>query len=219
MPRPEQRLAAAALLLGARALMGAGGYLAAELGRSHRPLDLAYSEGPHAFRAWLAPTWRAAPEGRETAAAIAKRLMSMPIAARRRTIAAMTDEAFWRGPAAEAAGRRSLQMKMREAVLMALQQAPAAGDLWLAAAFLRTILDGFDERAVRYLAASYRFAPGEGQVAYARAGLITHVLPLLDGRLAAAAEIDLALIEANYPQLKHALAPALQARENAGAGR
>ncbi|HEX2255838.1 MAG TPA: hypothetical protein VHG92_03890 [Afifellaceae bacterium] len=212
MPRREAG-ALLALLFGALALIAGSGYLAAELRQSHQPADLAYSEGPQVFRAWLSRTWRAVPDGQAMAGAVAKRLMSMPIAARRDTIAAMTDHAFWSGVAADEPARRALQAGMREAVLLGLHQAPVAGDLWLAAAALHTMLDGFDDRAAGYLAASYQFAPREGQVAYARAGLIAHVLPVLDRPLAEAAAGDLALIEATYPKLRRVLAEMRQEME------
>lgn len=218
MPRRNGRGALLGLVLGGLALVAGGGYWAAELRLSHQPIDLAYSEGPQAFRAWLSRTWRAGPDRQEMADAVSKRLMSMPIAARRHTVAAMTDDAFWSGLAADEASRRALQTLVREAVLGSLSQAPAAGDLWLAAASLQTVLDGFDAHAAAYLAASYRFAPREGQVAYGRAGLIAHVLPLLDGELAEAAAGDLALIEATYPRLYRGLAPRLP-RIKADAGR
>lgn len=214
MRRRERPATLFVLLLAAIALAAAGTYRAAELRQFHQPIELAYSEGPEAFQGWLSRSWRAVPEGRaHIVVAVSKRLASMPIATRRRTVAAMTDDAFWTGVAAEEASRRALQISVREAVLQSLQQAPMAGDLWLAAAYLHTILDGFDADAAGYLAASYRFAPHEGQVAYARAGLIAHVLPVLDGPLAEAAAGDLALIEATYPRLHRAMTPTLHAME------
>jgi hypothetical protein len=212
MPRREPR-AVVGLLVGALALIAASGYLAAELRLAYQPADLAYSDGPRSFQAWLSRTWRGAPDGDEAASAIAARLLAMPIAARRATVASMADEAFWTGAVADEAGRRALQAHTRAAVLAALRQAPAAGELWLAAAVLQTRLDGFDERASSYLAASYRFAPREGQVAYGRAGLIAHILPVLDGPLAEAAANDLGLIAAAYPRLDRRLAPVIARME------
>jgi hypothetical protein len=214
MRRREGPATLLVLLLAAIALAAGGAYRAAELRQSHQPIDLAYSEGPEAFQGWLSRKWRAGPDGREhIVVAVSMRLTSMPIATRRRTVAAMTGDAFWTGVAAEEASRRALQISVREAVLRSLQQTPMAGDLWLAAAYLHTMLDGFDADAAGYLAASYRFTPREGQVAYPRAGLIAHVLPVLDGPLAEAAAGDLALIATTYPRLHRALAPALHAME------
>jgi hypothetical protein len=219
VPERRGRAALVALAAGAAALLAAGGFWTAEIRHSYRAMDLAYSESPQSFRAWLAAPRRAGPDERPPAAAIAGRLVAMPIAARRRLAAALTDEAFWEGIAASETGRRALQESLRQAVLQALEQAPAAGELWTMAAALQTRLDGFDARAARYLAASYRFAPREGQVAYARAGLIVHVLPVLDGALAEAAERDLALIAATYPRLHRAMVPHLQARADGDARR
>jgi hypothetical protein len=214
MRRRERPATLLVLVFSAIGLAAGGAFLAAELRQSHQPIDLAYSEGPEAFQGWLSRNWRTDLDGREhIVAAVSKRLMSMPIATRRRTVAAMTDDAFWTGAAAEEASRRALQRNVREAVLRSLRKAPMAGDLWLAAAHLHTILDGFDADAAGYLAASYRFAPREGQVAFARAGLIAHVLPVLDGTLAEAAAEDLAPIAVTYPRLHRALAPALHAME------
>ena len=126
MPRREGRGALLGLLLGALAVVAGGGYWAAGLRRSHDPVDLAYSQGPQDFRAWLSRTWRAGGDGRDVAEAVSRRLLSMPIAARRHTIAAMADDAFWSGVAAGEANRR-FGVPLSEAVPSSEPQAARTG--------------------------------------------------------------------------------------------
>ena len=63
----------------------------------------------------------------------------------------------------------------------ALSRAPLSGAMWLAAAKLRTLQDGFDATAETYLRRSYVLAPKEAGVAADRLAFTGSIRPLLRG--------------------------------------
>ncbi len=168
----------------------AGVAMMTSLSSSFRPADLFYQQPVAGFAAWLA----ALPEPVDAAAdagpydigpddglarAIADRLLLLPVSPRRAILSAMMDDAFWSGLARTEAGRRGFITLSSRALDHALLRAPLSGAMWLAAAKLRTLQDGFDARAEIYLRRSYVLAPKEAGVAADRLAFTGAIWPLL----------------------------------------
>ncbi len=116
-------------------------------------------------------------EGR--ARAIAGRLLLLPVSPRRAILSAMMNDPFWSGLARSEADRRRFIAVSSLGLDEALRRAPLSGAMWLAAAKLRTLQDGFDAKAETYLRRSYVLAPKEAGVAADRLAFTGSIRPLL----------------------------------------
>jgi hypothetical protein len=156
-----------------------------DLSSSFRPADIFYQRPVAAFAAWLLalpePVDVAADTGSDDgqARAIAYRLLLLPVSPRRAILSAMMDNDFWSGLARSEADRRRFIAVSSRALDLALLRAPLSGAMWLAAAKLRTLQDGFDATAETYLRRSYVLAPREAGVAADRLAFIVEVRALL----------------------------------------
>ena len=103
------------------------------------------TEQPASFRAWLLGIV-AEPDQTHTTKRIATRLLVMPMASRRNSADAMTGREFWEPFAVQEGSLKYVQRQVRDGVLMALQSSPTSGDLYLTAAWLEALTDGFGLR-------------------------------------------------------------------------
>ena len=159
------------------------------LSSAFRTADIFYQKPVAAFAAWLS----ALPEPvniagvtlheEDQARAIANRLLYLPISPRRAILSAMMDDAFWSRLARSENERRRFLAISSRGLDEALSRAPLSGAMWLAAAKLRTLQDGFDATAETYLRRSYVLAPREAGVAADRLAFTASVRPLLRGDL------------------------------------
>ncbi len=196
----------------------AGGLL---LGRqtavAYSPDDIREVQSAYRFRVWLRDTGRAsARAGTESdlAGAIAARLLLSPVHVRREIAATMLGGEFFDGVAAGERQRQRLILAMEEGVGLALRSAPAAGDLWLAAAYLGSLQTGFTAAAKKALANSWLTTPRAAALAPVRAGFALSVASLLDEAGRAALERDLERVRVTNGPLYLALA----GRTPAGSG-
>jgi hypothetical protein len=158
----------AASALGLKALAGISG--------AYEPGDILYDEGPDLFQAWLKRHHAA---GDLNAAAIAGRILIMPISSRRATVNAMMRPGYWSAIVKSETERRALLGTVEDGLVEALATAPAAGGLWLVASKVRSLTSGFDRQAEAYLKASYLTAPREGDIARLRLVYVAAVGPLM----------------------------------------
>jgi hypothetical protein len=148
------------------------------LAGAYRSTDLALTEQPASFRAWLLGVV-AEPDQTHTTRRIAKRLLAMPLASRRNAADAMAGREFWEPFAGQEGGPKKVQRQVRDGILLALQSSPAAGDLYLTAAWLESLTDGFGLRGRELLRASHIFAPRELSLVRGRLRFAALVWPLL----------------------------------------
>lgn len=154
---------------------------------AYRTADILYQQPVAGFAAWLSGL----PEpvdgstdigpGDGQARAIADRLLLLPVSPRRAILSAMTDDAFWSGLAPSEADRRRFIALSSGGLDLALSRAPLSGAMWLAAAKLRTLQDGFDATAETYLRRSHVLAPREAGVAADRLVFTGSIRLLLRG--------------------------------------
>lgn len=162
----------------------------AQVTQAYEAHELAFTETPQTYRVWLTRAW--SEDGPEATEAIRERLLLMPIARRVSAAATMSGNLFWEGIVADPAARLDLMRAQLAATEAALEDLPTAGDLWLLAARLRTVLTGFDQTARTYLAASFQFAPLEGPVIRARTLFALGLVPFFteDLRRSVSRDID-----------------------------
>ena len=159
----------------------------ASLSSAYRIADIFYQQPVADFAAWLSVLPEAVDGAADTgsddghARAIADRLLLMPVSPRRAILSAMTNNAFWSGLTRSEADRRRFITVSSLGLDEALSRAPLSGAMWLAAAKLRTMQDGFDATAEIYLRRSYVLAPKEAGVAADRLAFMLSVRPLLRG--------------------------------------
>ena len=191
---------AIAAVVGALALF-AGLMMMTNLSSAYRTAELFYQQPVASFAAWLSalpkPVDGAAKSGPADtdptdigpddgqARAIADRLLLLPVSPRRAILSAMTDDAFWSGLTRSESDRRRFIALSSRGLNEALSRAPLSGAMWLAAAKLRTLQDGFDATAEIYLRRSYVLAPKEAGVAADRLAFTGSIRPLLRGDFAA----------------------------------
>jgi len=189
----------------------AGLKMMTSLSSAYRTADIFYQQPVAGFAAWLL----ASPEPVDVAAdtdpddgqarAIADRLLLLPVSPRRAILSAMTNDAFWSGLARSQAERRRLIAVSSRGLDEALSRAPLSGAMWLAAAKLRTLQDGFDARAETYLRRSYVLAPKEAQVAADRLAFTASIRPLLRGDIDADFSRDIRIVCQTAPGRNRAL--------------
>lgn len=112
----------------------------------------------------------------------------------------MTNDAFWSGLARSEADRRRLIAISSRGLDKALSRAPLSGAMWLAAAKLRTLQDGFDATAEVYLRRSYVLAPKEAGVAADRLTFTASIRPLLRGDIDAEFFRDVRIVCRTLPR-------------------
>ncbi len=162
------------------------------LSSAYRMADIFYQQPVAGFAAWLsalpdpfdvaadtAPDDTGPDDGQ--ARAIANRLLLLPVSPRRAILSAMTNDAFWSRLARSETERRRFIAISSRGLKEALSRAPLSGAMWLAAAKLRTLQDGFDATAETYLRRSYVLAPKEAGVAADRLAFTGSIRPLLRG--------------------------------------
>ena len=158
--------------------------MTASLSSAFRPADILYQQPVAAFAAWLSrlPESAEASAGaglqEEQASAIASRLLLLPISSRRAVLSAMMDDAVWSTLAPSEESRRRFLALSSRALQEALSKAPLDGAMWLAAAKLRTLQEGFDRTAETFLRRSYVLAPREAMVAADRLAFAGLIRPL-----------------------------------------
>jgi hypothetical protein len=162
------------------------------LSSGYRMADIFYQQPVAGFAAWLSalPVDDAADTAPDDGEAIANRLLLLPVSPRRAILSAMTDNAFWSGLTRSEADRRRFIAMSSRGLDKALSRAPLSGAMWLAAAKLRTLQDGFDATAETYLRRSYVLAPKEAGVAADRLAFLLSIRPLLRGDFDADFERD-----------------------------
>jgi hypothetical protein len=162
------------------------------LSSGYRMADIFYQQPVAGFAAWLSalPVDDAADTAPDDGEAIANRLLLLPVSQRRAILSAMTDNAFWSGLTRSEADRRRFIAMSSRGLDKALSRAPLSGAMWLAAAKLRTLQEGFDATAEIYLRRSYVLAPKEAGVAADRLAFLLSIRPLLRGDFDADFERD-----------------------------
>lgn len=160
----------------------------------YRGADLAVSETPQSFRVWLFEELRA-PEADAASASsrIAGRLLRMPLDKRRNAANAMMRVEFWQPFDQLRGGRGDAQRQTRDGILIALRSAPTSSDLYLTAAWLESVTDGFGKRGQELLQASHVFAPRELALIQGRLILGGRVWPLLSEAQRDALKADLTI--------------------------
>ncbi len=155
------------------------------LSSAYRMADIFYQQPVAGFAAWLSalpePVDVAADTGLDDgqATAIANRLLLLPVSPRRAILSAMTNDAFWSRLARSETERARFIVISSRGLDEALSRAPLSGAMWLAAAKLRTLQDGFDATAETYLRRSYVLAPKEAGVAADRLAFTASIRPLV----------------------------------------
>lgn len=189
----------------------AGLMMMTSLSSAYRTADIFYQQPVARFAAWLAalpePDDVAADTGHDDgqARAIADRLLLLPVSPRRAILSAMTNDAFWSGLARSEADRRRFIAVSSRGLAEALSRAPLSGAMWLAAAKLRTLQDGFDATAETYLRRSYVLAPKEAGVAADRLAFTASIRPLLRGEIDADFSRDIRIVCQTSPRRHRAL--------------
>lgn len=202
------RRLAATVLAGAGALSAVLGIAAlVVLSSVYRPAEIALTESPASFLAWLGHERDLATPGTMNVLAprIASRLLLMPLDRRRALALDLMAPEYWSPLLRKGETARPIETAMREGILLALRRSPAAGDLYLAAAALDARIEGFDERALGYFRASRIFAPRELPVLRARLALGATVWGLLEDDDRAGLRSDFALLEHHAPRQAEAL--------------
>ena len=142
------------------------------LSGAYRPGDVFLTHSPRSLQAWLAElAAEAAGPGADRislARRIADRLVLMPLPDRRKAIVAMTHPEFWNAIVPKGSTPRAIKEIVLAGTLLALAGSPAAGDLYFAAAWLETGLDGYAQRPRRMLEASHVFSPREIEIVIER---------------------------------------------------
>ena len=212
------RKTAASVLAGLGALTAALGTASLiTLASTYRSGDLAVTETPQTFLAWLveqhAMSAEAAPA--DLSWRIARRLDVMPLDKRRDLTVALLAPESWQALTTPGASPRAAQVKVRDGLLLALERNPAAGDLYLAAAALETRLDGFTDRSLALLRSSRIFAPRELPVLRARLAFAATVWTLLDEEDRQAMRADFAVLRSTEPKIADQM---LKALANSGVG-
>jgi hypothetical protein len=189
--------------------LGMGVLSLKELSRIYREEDLAFGESPPTFRFWFLKARQGRVSDAALAKAVAKRLTIMRVEQRRAVVHALMSDEFLEGFSQNTRDLRSNLGVLLRGSLEALASSPLSGDLWLAAARIERRLNGYDEAAARYLAASVRYAPREVHLAADRLSLMTAVAPLLSDELKEASRRD-------YQLLRDHAHPSLAARAEVG---
>jgi hypothetical protein len=170
-----------------------GGVNLWSLREAYRGADLAVSETPESFSVWLFEDLGASEaDAGLSSSRISNRLLRMPLDKRRRAANAMMTMAFWQPFGRLPGGLRGAQRRARDGILLALRAAPTSGDLYLTAAWLESMTDGFGKRGQDLLQASHVFAPRELAVVRGRLILGGRVWPLLSPEQRKALQADLA---------------------------
>ena len=198
------------MALGIATLAG-GVSLARQTLAAYSESDVPPVRSAHSFRVWLRDQARQSygdmavsnMAGDDTsgdtntalAKAIAARLLLSPIQVRREIAAAAVSGGFFDGVVASERDRQILIIAMAAGVRRALASAPAAGDLWLAAAYLETVSTGFGPNARRALANSWLMAPRAASLAPARLRFAASLGDLLGVRERASMDRDRALVQ------------------------
>ena len=154
------------------------------LSSAYRTADIFYQQPVASFAAWLSVLPEpvgVAGRADSQATAIADRLLLLPVSPRRAILSAMMDNGFWSGLTRSEEDRRRFIAISSRGLDEALSRAPLSGAMWLAAAKLRTLQDGFDAKAETYLRRSYVLAPKEAGVAADRFAFLLSIRPLLRG--------------------------------------
>lgn len=174
----------------------AGIFLLQYLSQVYRPVDLAYRQSEQTFYDWLAAEIKQnVPQSKHVADLIAQRLMLMAITERRDAINSMMIDYFWDELAPPGTDRTPIYSLMDRATKSALKSLPLAGDLWLFAAWLRTMTNGFDEKAAEYLLLSQRFTPREKTLVLSRLDFITQLVTTASAEVKNASLMDLSVAE------------------------
>jgi hypothetical protein len=167
----------------------------------YRSSDIALTETPQTFQAWLFQELQSVDVSHVDAAGnIANRLLIMPLEKRRGLAAALMQPAFWTPFAAEGQTPRAAQQVMRNGLLQALSRAPMLGDLYLAAAWLEVRIEGFGARGRALLKASHRFAPRELPFVVNRLSMAPLVWALLKDEDRALLRADLETLRRVQPE-------------------
>ena len=170
------------------------------LNQAYTGQDIAYTQTPAAFQAWLRDL-DVRDEGRPHAVAkIAARLLMMTMPQRRQTSLAMMRHDFWTPLTRDFLERTALREAMFEAVQQSLARAPVLGDLWLVAAKLDIEREGMTERALRFIKLSGTYAPKEGELVMARYVLMQQNFQLLDEDARQLLQRDFEHVIAAYPE-------------------
>jgi hypothetical protein len=189
------------LAVGGLASVALGAASLASLTSSYQKADIALTETPATFQAW---TIEASDRGNNLADGlperVGSRLLLMPLEKRRDLVVALVQRGFWQPLTPERQTPRALQEGVLAGVLDALHQAPMAGDLYLAAAWLEIRLNGFGSKARALLVASHLFAPRELPVAVERLALAPTIWPLLDAEDQARLKADLETLRNVAPE-------------------
>lgn len=183
-----------------------GGERLRDLGSIYRKGDIAITESPASFQAWLRDgglTAGTAPQH------IAQRLLAMPLDHRRDAAVAMLQPAFWQPLAVKGQSPRAIQVEVRDGLLLALKASPASGDLYLVAAWLDMVTDGFSDRSRALLRFAQAYAPRELPFVVERLNLAPLVWPLLDAEGRKLFATDLEVLRSVQPERAARLVQAL----------
>ncbi len=180
------------------AVLAAGLFQLDRLARAYRDRDLFLVETPESFRAWLVQGDSKSPE------VIAQRLLFMGLPMRRQLVFRLIGPGFWRD---DGGGRalRAARAPLQQGIAIALSQAPAAGDLYLALAWLEAQRHGLNLRVRLALRASQVFMPREFDLALRRAALLAPAAPVLPDAERAILAQDIEVVRALRPVLANLL--------------
>jgi hypothetical protein len=199
------------LVLPGLVLCSAGLFLLDHLSHVYRTVDLAYRQSEQTFYDWLAPTIRK--HGLKSdflAKIIAQRLLIMSRTDRRDAVNSMMIDVFWDELAPPGTERQPIFALMEKTTRLALASDPLSGELWLFAAWLRTKMNGFDDKVSDYFVLSQRFTPRESALVLQRLDFVIQFHKALSPEVRAATMADLSLVQNINLKLANQYAKQLQ---------
>jgi hypothetical protein len=183
-------------MLGGLAVSSVGLFFLQNLSQVYRPVDVAYWESEQTFYDWLAEVIKQRGlASSQLADFIAERLLVMATTDRRDAVNSMMIDMFWDELAPPGTDRTPIFSLMDRATRTALKSHPLAGDLWLFAAWLRTKMQGFDDKAAEYLLLSQRFTPREKTLVLQRLDFVTQLVKTPSEEARASVLADLLVVQ------------------------
>lgn len=155
-------------------ISSAGLLLLRHMSDLYRTVDLGYRQSEQTFYDWLAPeVIKHGPKSDFLVNLIAHRLLIMSTTDRRDAVNSMMIDMFWDELAPPATDRKPIFALLDKSTRIALASDPLSGELWLFAAWLRTKMGGFDNKAAEDLVLSQRFTPRESALVLQRLDFVT----------------------------------------------
>lgn len=201
-PEPTDRLVLALALCIGLGAMGGGFQFLSQLEGAYRPADLARSESPESFIAFVS-------QGGPGPHDIAARMAAMPLLARYNLASALLIDPKLLGALGATRDARLKRLETLHAgMLLALKNQPSRAEIWLMAAKTRALIAGFDSEASAFALQSYQYSQDEPHLALARLTFLLPVHALVTPDIAEGMERDYRLVQFIFPRA----APVLRER-------